>query len=155
MYLEHRLSAVLQLHLHSGFNTWLRWIWQKQMQEARQIFNFWIWCDLYGMGCLTVCTWHNHINAYLSDSFDQYDTIDFNLPSLCKYNVCIYVFIIMMTAKLQICTKVHRSSYMHHINHRKKQIESKHQSVVRHLAGLFWTGAHHLQVWYVKDSNSV
>ena len=36
MYLEHRLSALLQLHLHSWPNTSLHWIGQRQLQdEAR------------------------------------------------------------------------------------------------------------------------
>ena len=33
MLLEHRLSALLQLHLHSQLNTWLQWIEQRQLQE--------------------------------------------------------------------------------------------------------------------------
>ena len=37
--LEYRLSALLQLHLHSPFNTWLEWIWQRQLQdETRNIY---------------------------------------------------------------------------------------------------------------------
>ena len=32
MYLEHRLSALLQLHLHSRLNTWLQWNGQRQLQ---------------------------------------------------------------------------------------------------------------------------
>ena len=36
MELEHRLSALLQLHLHSRHSTWLLWIGQRQLQdEAR------------------------------------------------------------------------------------------------------------------------
>ena len=39
MQLEHRLSALFQLHLHSLLNTWLQWIWQKQLQEeTRSIY---------------------------------------------------------------------------------------------------------------------
>ena len=39
MQLEHRLSALLQLHLHSQFNTWLQWIGQRQLQdETRNIY---------------------------------------------------------------------------------------------------------------------
>ena len=38
MYLEHRMSALLQLHLHSRLNTWLQCIGQSQLQdEARNI----------------------------------------------------------------------------------------------------------------------
>ena len=36
MQLEHRLSALLQLHLHSRLNTWLTWIGQLQ-DETRNI----------------------------------------------------------------------------------------------------------------------
>ena len=36
--LEHRLSALLQLHLHSRLNTWLQWIGQIPLQDdARNI----------------------------------------------------------------------------------------------------------------------
>ena len=38
MQLEHRLSALLQLHLHSLLNVWVQWIVQKQVQyETRNI----------------------------------------------------------------------------------------------------------------------
>ena len=33
MWLEHRLSALLQLHLHYLLNTWLPWIGQRQLQD--------------------------------------------------------------------------------------------------------------------------
>ena len=33
MQLEHRLSALLQLHLHSQLNTWVQWIGQQQLQD--------------------------------------------------------------------------------------------------------------------------
>ena len=33
MWSEHRLSALLQLHLHFRLNTWLQWIGQRQLQR--------------------------------------------------------------------------------------------------------------------------
>ena len=43
MSLEHRLSALLQLHLHSQLNTWLQWIGHRQLQdETRNVFNRWL-----------------------------------------------------------------------------------------------------------------
>ena len=33
MYLRHRLSTLLQLNLHSRLNTWLQWIWQRQLWD--------------------------------------------------------------------------------------------------------------------------
>ena len=40
MKLEHRLSALLQLHLHSQLNTWFQWIGQRQLQdETRMIWG--------------------------------------------------------------------------------------------------------------------
>ena len=33
MKLEHGLSALLQLHLHSRLDTWLQWIGQRQLQD--------------------------------------------------------------------------------------------------------------------------
>ena len=33
MLLEHRLSALPQLHFHSRLNTWLQWIEQRQLQD--------------------------------------------------------------------------------------------------------------------------
>ena len=42
MLLEHRLSALLQLHLHSRLNIWLQWIRQRQLQdEKRSIYVLW------------------------------------------------------------------------------------------------------------------
>ena len=41
MLLEHRLSALLQLHLHSPLNTWLQYVAQRQLQaESRSIWVF-------------------------------------------------------------------------------------------------------------------
>ena len=37
--MEHRLSALLQLHLHSQLNTWRQWIGQRQLQdETRNVY---------------------------------------------------------------------------------------------------------------------
>ena len=41
MELEHRLSALLQLHLHSRLDIWLRWIGQRQLQD--ETGNIWVW----------------------------------------------------------------------------------------------------------------
>ena len=41
MKLEHRLSALLQLHLHSQLHTWLQWIGQRQLQDETR--NIYIW----------------------------------------------------------------------------------------------------------------
>ena len=43
MQLEHRLSALLQLHLHSQLNTWVQWIGQQQLQDETtdiKVFGF-------------------------------------------------------------------------------------------------------------------
>ena len=40
MYLEHHLSTLLQLHLHSHLNTWLQWIGQRQLQDDIQVLVF-------------------------------------------------------------------------------------------------------------------
>ena len=37
--LEHRLSALLQLYLHSRLNTWLRWIGQRRLQDDMRIIQ--------------------------------------------------------------------------------------------------------------------
>ena len=37
IYLEHRLSAQLQLYLHSRLNTWLQWIGQRRLQDEMRI----------------------------------------------------------------------------------------------------------------------
>ena len=40
MWLEHRLSALLQLYLHSPFNTWLQYIAHRPLQaETRNIWD--------------------------------------------------------------------------------------------------------------------
>ena len=41
MQLEHRLSALLQLHLHSRLNNWLHWIKQRQLQD--ETINIQVW----------------------------------------------------------------------------------------------------------------
>ena len=37
--LEHRLSALLQLHIHSWQNTWFQWIRQRQLQDGAKIIS--------------------------------------------------------------------------------------------------------------------
>ena len=41
MLLEHRLSALLQLHLHSPLNTWLQYIAQRQLRAKTRKFKLW------------------------------------------------------------------------------------------------------------------
>ena len=45
--LEHRLSALLQLHLHSRLNTWLHWIGQRQLQDETRNIQVWGLCASY------------------------------------------------------------------------------------------------------------
>ena len=40
MLLQYRLSALLQLHLHSRLNIWFQWIGQSQLQD-KTINKFW------------------------------------------------------------------------------------------------------------------
>ena len=44
MSLEHRLSALLQLHLHSELNTGLQWTGQRQLQDETRniVFRDWV-----------------------------------------------------------------------------------------------------------------
>ena len=39
--MEHRLSALLQLHLHSPPNTWLQYIAQRQLQAETRDIKVW------------------------------------------------------------------------------------------------------------------
>ena len=41
MKLENRLSALLQLDLHSQLNTWLQWIGQRQLHD--ETINIYVW----------------------------------------------------------------------------------------------------------------
>ena len=41
MQLEDRLSALLQLHLHSQLNTWLQWIEWRNCKRIQETFKFW------------------------------------------------------------------------------------------------------------------
>ena len=50
MSLEHRLSALLQLHLHSRLNTWLQWIGQGQLQTIRHLGQLWNRCYIQYIG---------------------------------------------------------------------------------------------------------
>ena len=56
MYLEHCLSALLQLHHHSRLNTWLQWIGQKQLRWDEKHLCFWFGAT-YTKG-LTIYPWH-------------------------------------------------------------------------------------------------
>ena len=48
MQLEHRLSALFQLHLHSQVNTWLPYIALRQLaRRDDKYLSFGIWCHLY------------------------------------------------------------------------------------------------------------
>ena len=45
--MEHRLSALRQLHLHSWLNHWFQWSGQTTARRDENHFNFGIWHDLY------------------------------------------------------------------------------------------------------------
>ena len=45
--MEHRLSALLQLHLHSRLNIWLQGIRQISHKAVKNILSVGIWCILY------------------------------------------------------------------------------------------------------------
>ena len=47
MYLEHRLSALLQLHLHSRLNNLLHWIEQRHVQDETRNIYIWGFCAPY------------------------------------------------------------------------------------------------------------
>ena len=47
MQLEHRLPALLQLHLHSRLNTWLQWIGQRHCNTWRETFKLWLFGASY------------------------------------------------------------------------------------------------------------
>ena len=47
MWLEHRLSALLQLLFHSRLSTWLQWVGKRQLQDKTRKFKFW------NLGCIT------------------------------------------------------------------------------------------------------
>ena len=66
--MEHRLSALLQLHLHSRLNTWLRLIGQRQLQDETIIIHV-LWFDAAYIRNFTVIvficysqrTWKSHV----------------------------------------------------------------------------------------------
>ena len=92
MELEHRLSALLQLHLHSQLNTFLQWIDQRQLQDETR--NIYVW----GLGVpyirdLMVYSrcWSSLVNRILNDSLTlsdcnvtfKHDIHDVRLASYC------------------------------------------------------------------------
>ena len=50
MKLEHRLAALLLLHIHSQLNTWLQWVEQRQLQDETRI----IWVLGFGVTYIRV-----------------------------------------------------------------------------------------------------
>ena len=83
MRLEHRLSALLQLHLHSQLNTWLQWIRQRQLQDETRNIN------VLGLGVtyireLTVYAFEKHGCNYLFMS----DLMQVELLPVCKRGPC-------------------------------------------------------------------
>ena len=64
MLLEHRLSALLQKHLHSWLNIWLQWIGQRQLQyETRNILVM-VFSAIYIRG-VTVFLFHGRCSCIL------------------------------------------------------------------------------------------
>ena len=65
MQLEHRLSALLQLHLHSQLNTWLQWIEQRQLLgDTRNI-------EVLGLGATYTRGFTIHFMSSHSKSFEN------------------------------------------------------------------------------------
>ena len=82
MQLEHRLSALLQLHLHSRLNTWLHWIGQRQLQDETRNIEVW------GFGAAYIRYFTVVLSTFMSYSepfFQRCFTDTLGLCSLC-YN---------------------------------------------------------------------
>ena len=62
MYLEHPLSALLHLHLHSRLNTQLQWIGQRQLQNETR--------NIYVLGFGATCIRDFTVYYFLSNLFD-------------------------------------------------------------------------------------
>ena len=60
MWLEHRLSALLQLHLRSQLNSWLQTIGQRRLQDEMRII--WVW----GFGASYIRNFTAHSSEYVS-----------------------------------------------------------------------------------------
>ena len=64
-----RLSALLQLHLHSRLNTWLQLIGQRQLQqETRIIFKSWDLVHLISESLLYALGWTHKVRSDVSDT---------------------------------------------------------------------------------------
>ena len=53
--MEHRLSALLQLHLHSQLDTWLQWIGQRPLQEWTRNIQVLGFGATYTRGFMVLC----------------------------------------------------------------------------------------------------
>ena len=85
--LEHRLSALLQLHLHSRLNTWLEWMSKDKCKTRLETFKF---CDLVRLILEGKC----NIYPFLNFLFSRIDVkiVDLNnLGYLKPYNRAIFL----------------------------------------------------------------
>ena len=63
MWLEHRMSALLQLHIHSRLNTWLQWIGQTQLQDEMSYIKV-LWFGVaYIRGLMATKTHRNRVHT--------------------------------------------------------------------------------------------
>ena len=92
--MEHRLSALLQLHLHSRLKTWLEWIGQRQLQDKTGNVSVW------QFGASYIRDFTVHIVC-------------------CALFCCGYVirprFLSLTWRKLRICSANHRAGYSNNL----------------------------------------
>ena len=55
MKLDHGLSALLQLHLHSRLNIWLQWLRQRQLQDETRNIQLFGFGATYIRGMMVIC----------------------------------------------------------------------------------------------------
>ena len=85
IYVEHRESALLQLHLHSRPNTWLQWIRQRQSPSVSHRYQF----ILSTATVVDAISESNLNNIYQPNLFDCCQTCRYTVPHTRISRLCI------------------------------------------------------------------
>ena len=102
--LEHRLSALLQLHLHSRLNTWLEWMSKDKCKTRLETFKF---CDLVRLILEGKC----NIYPFLNFLFSRIDVKIVDLNNLGYLKIAQYFLILFKFLSVWLVITLYTLNY--------------------------------------------
>ena len=145
MQLEHRLSVLLQLHLHSQLHTWLQWIERRQLQdETRNIYAWGLGASYFRES--TVLLWYAICKLRPSLRFIEKSCINLDINFSHNMVSCKWLSMYKYIRNYDIYAHFNKlsrpvvSGATSTIHHRKKLQQSNHSPLATPYGGIDHTG---------------